>query len=198
MENVTGIVLCGGKSSRMGKNKGLCTVNGKPLIDYPVKSLEPICDKLIIGSNDPVYMQFGWPVVGDKITDIGPIGGIFSCLEKSDTEHNLILSCDMPFAGTELMRFLFDQRSGYRAVVPSFRGYPEPLCGYYHRDTRDDLLALIKADNYKLQNVLHRIKTNIIQVDEHLDFYKPWMFLNVNTEDQLIEDENIAQKMNHK
>jgi len=86
-------VLAGGASSRMGKDKGLCEFKGKSLVYYAIEALLPICDTIIISSNNTEdYQKFGFDVVVDQHKNIGPIGGIYSSLHKSITQHNLILN----------------------------------------------------------------------------------------------------------
>ena len=104
MQNkVTGIILSGGASRRMGQDKGLTLYRNKELIQYSIELLTPLCSQIIISSNDPTnYSKFGKQIVPDIIKGVGPIGGIFSSLKFTSTSGNLILSCDMPELSTEV------------------------------------------------------------------------------------------------
>ncbi|HHH55010.1 MAG TPA: molybdenum cofactor guanylyltransferase, partial [Bacteroidetes bacterium] len=133
MKNITGIILCGGKSCRFGEDKGLCTLAGKPMIEYPLSALNSICDEILISSNDPRYDNMGYKVIKDNIKNIGPIGGIFSALQQSKTEDNLIVSCDMPFVNEKLLNYILDNKNDH-LVAAAFEGqYVEPLCSYYNK-----------------------------------------------------------------
>ena len=77
MHNITGIVLSGGKSSRMGKEKGLCLLHDKPLVKYSIDVLKKVCHPIILGANREEYIKFGLPVVKDEINNIGPISNLF-------------------------------------------------------------------------------------------------------------------------
>ncbi len=98
-EEVTGIILSGGKSSRLGEEKGLALFNGKPLIQYAIDILKPVCDKIIISANNQLdeYAKFGFEIVEDQVKGIGPMAGLIAGLNKSVTRYNFVLSCDTPF-----------------------------------------------------------------------------------------------------
>jgi molybdopterin-guanine dinucleotide biosynthesis protein A len=97
---ITGIVLAGGRSSRMGEDKSLMKLNGKALVEYSINALRPLCDKVIISSNIAAYDFTGCEVWPDELPDQAPIIGIYSCLKRSETELNVILSCDIPLMST--------------------------------------------------------------------------------------------------
>ena len=70
----TGIILAGGKSSRMGSDKGLLPYKGKPLVTYAIEVLRPLTDRIIIVGNNEAYKQFDCPLIPDEIADCGPPG----------------------------------------------------------------------------------------------------------------------------
>lgn len=74
-KKITGFVLAGGRSSRMGEDKGLMRLAGKPLVMHLVEQLQPCVDELVLIANHPEYMQFGYRVVEDMVAEIGPMGG---------------------------------------------------------------------------------------------------------------------------
>ena len=130
---ISGIILSGGQSSRMGKEKGLCLLNGKPLIEYSFDLLKKFCSSIIISSNSNDYEYLGCQIVKDEIQGIGPAGGICSCLRASVNDENFIMSCDMPMLTDDLIRFLLSQKKDFDALIPLFNGFPEPLCAFYHK-----------------------------------------------------------------
>ena len=107
---LTGIILSGGKSSRLGKENGVCLLQGKPLIEYSFDLLKNFCDSIIISSSSNDYEYLGCQIVKDEIQGIGPAGGIFSCLRASGNDENFIMSCDMPMLTDDLIRFLLSQK----------------------------------------------------------------------------------------
>ena len=91
-KNITGIVLAGGKSSRMGTDKGLLKFNGKSFVQYSLDALKPLVSEIIIVSDDLNYDTFGLKRINDITKNAGPVAGICAGLEASSTEYNLILS----------------------------------------------------------------------------------------------------------
>ena len=118
--DTTGIILAGGKSSRMGADKGLLELGGKPLITYAFQALSGLCTTILISSSSEAYHSFGYQVIEDVFPGIGPMGGIYSALGKSKTEKNLILSCDLPFASKELMSYILQNSDVHQVAVPWF------------------------------------------------------------------------------
>ncbi|NCU32376.1 MAG: molybdenum cofactor guanylyltransferase, partial [Candidatus Moranbacteria bacterium] len=103
-EKATAIVLAGGKSSRMGEDKSLLPVNGRPLIAHIVDQLRDRFDEIIIGANDPEkYAFLNLPVVTDIEKDKGPLMGIYSCLNASTNDVNFVTACDIPVMNTKLI-----------------------------------------------------------------------------------------------
>jgi molybdopterin-guanine dinucleotide biosynthesis protein A len=90
----------------MGRDKGLCLLNGKSLVGYAIDVLKEVCHPVLISANTIDYKSFGYPVIRDKVSGIGPLGGIYSSLLKSSNELNFILSCDMPLISTDLVRYI--------------------------------------------------------------------------------------------
>ena len=184
---VTGIILAGGESNRMGKDKGLCEFKGKPLISYAIDALLPLCGTILISSNNiEDYQKFGYQVIIDKHEGIGPIGGIYSSLKKSVTKHNLIISCDTPFLNTPLLEFILDNSDNYEIVVPEHsNSLIEPLAAYYSSDIVNLLEISIKKKDYKLMNFLNKVKFKKINVDSIYGFSNK-LFINLNTPDDLL------------
>ena len=180
-------MLAGGASSRMGKDKGLCEFKGKSLVYYAIEALLPICDTIIISSNNTEdYQKFGFDVVVDQHKNIGPIGGIYSSLHKSITQHNLILSCDTPFVNTQLLKHIIQNIDNYDIVVPEHGdSYIEPLAGYYSSAIKNTLLQSIKKEDYKLMNLFSKVKFKSIKVDSIHGFSNK-LFKNLNTPNDLL------------
>ena len=185
--NVTGIILAGGASSRMRKDKGLCDFKGKPLIDYAIEALVPICGTILISSNNIVgYEDFGYQVVEDEIKGIGPIGGIYSGLRKSVTKHNLVISCDTPFLNTQILKYILSNSDNFDVVVPEHgKGLIEPLAAYYSSEIISQLESSIVRKDYKLMNFFKEVSFKSIKVDT-IPGYSTNLFKNLNTPDDLL------------
>lgn len=178
-EEISGFVLAGGKSSRMGRDKALLDFKGQALLAYMLDLIRPFCSGTFISGNNPEYQMFGVEVIPDMYADKGPISGIFSVLSSSQNEWNLIVSVDVPMVNNELLQYLIDNRSSYDAVVPVHSKGTEPLIALYHKRIVPIIQEMIQANDYKLMNLTRRINTNHVDCNELVCRY-PHLFLNVN------------------
>ncbi len=179
--SVTGIILSGGKSSRMGTEKGLIDFNGLPLISYAIKTLEQIAGRILVSANHPDYQQFGYEIVPDEILEFGPLGGLLSCLNQTRTEINFVLSVDTPNVTPELYHFLFNHISNQDIVIPEIEtSHYEPLCGFYHKNMRDIYKTFAENGNSKIPDAFNIVRFKPVNVI-HEPFYYPEYFANINT-----------------
>lgn len=183
--DITGIVLAGGKSSRMGSNKSLLRWKDNTLVEQAIQVLKPLCNKVVISSNNFVYDFTGCETWPDEIPQQAPIIGIYSCLKRSATEVNIVLSCDMPFASTELLKHLLGCSGKGAVVVPLHDGFMEPLCGIYKRSIIPDLEQQITTNEFSLHRFIESCPHHYAEIDEKLPFYHSRLFLNINTPDDL-------------
>ena len=185
IDGLTGILLCGGKSSRMGKEKGVCKLHNKSLIEYGVGALGKVIENIILGTDKSEFEYLGYPMVKDEFVGIGPLSGIYSCLKASTTDDNFILSCDMPLVTEELIRFIINNKEKYDAVIPMFNNFPEPLCAYYHKNIVPEIEKSIEDGVYKIQEVAKGLNTKYLNIDPSVDFFDDHLFYNINTPDEL-------------
>lgn len=193
---VTGIILAGGKSSRMGTEKGLLELCGKPLIIYAIEALSGLCGSIIISSSSEAYKSFDYHVVPDEFPGIGPMGGIYSALRQSQTEKNIVLSCDLPFVSTKLLSYVLQNAHGYQVAVPWLGNqHYEPLCGFYCLSVLDQMSSFIQKGNYKLPDLFEEITINRLVINKELNFFQEYQFLNVNSKDDLVTAENLMNSI---
>ena len=179
-QNITGVILAGGESKRMGSDKGLVVYKKIPLIEYSIKLLESFCNEIIISTNEPShYRQYGFQIVDDEYKNSGPMGGIHASLKKSVNYLNLILACDMPHITRQVIDALISHSTKDRITVPTLRGRREPLCGLYPRVTYFQLEHWLVAGRFKMQDFLQHAGTNYVSMDGFMD-----------------EPENIFKNMN--
>ena len=193
-EEVTGIILAGGRSSRMGKDKGLCSFRDKPLVSYAVDTLKPLCGEMMISANHfpEKYAAFGLPVVPDEIQNIGPMGGLHACLKRSKTQHNLVISCDTPFVSTNVFRLLLQHVENYQVVCPSHDTFLiEPLSAYYNTNILGDLEKAIQHKEFKMMRFLKRIRFRTVPVEKGQSVFRETLFLNLNTPEDLKRAEEL-------
>lgn len=192
---ITGIILAGGKSSRMGRDKGWIELNNKPLIHYAIEALKPYCDELFISSNSKEYNSLGYPIYEDKIKNCGPMGGIYSTLLFSSTPINMVLSCDMPLISTELIKYVLDKSVEGKISLPIHGvNFIEPLCAVYPLEAIPHLEKFIKEGKLKLIDLVNSIPTEQIKIDPSQYFYHPDIFLNINRPGDLERASSLLQK----
>ncbi len=189
----TGIILAGGKSERMGEDKGLTLLNNKPLVSYAIEAVKPLVAQILIVANTPGYEQFGYPVLGDLKPDCGPLGGMLTGLTHSQTDWNVVLSCDTPFVSSELLSHLIARADAEQAILPLHRGKVEPLAGWYHKSCLPAQEDLIDQRELKMRYVVTQLKRLEVPIDERFDFYAEWLFDNLNTPESLKQAEEILK-----
>lgn len=180
IQNTNAYILAGGKSSRMGTDKGLLLIDGKAMIQYVIEQLQPIFPKVIIVSNNLEYEKFGLEVIPDLIKDIGPAGGIYTALHHSNAQWNFIVSCDMPFITKEAIEFIFKTRKESQIVLLKNQENVEPLFGIYATNCETVWLQLIHQKTIKLQEMVLQFNLQTIAVEDNIIFNQSF-FKNINT-----------------
>jgi molybdenum cofactor guanylyltransferase len=136
---LTGLVLSGGESSRLGQEKGLLDLNGDPMLSYVVQSMLDLVDEILIsvgrGRADEYdeYREIGFEIVEDRETGAGPLEGLVCSLKAARGEYVLVGPCDTPFLRKEVCELILSRANGKEGAVPVVRGMYEPLHGAYER-----------------------------------------------------------------
>ena len=184
---VTGFVLAGGKSSRMGANKALLSLDGATLLQRTQQLLQSVCQRVFILGQKELYGSFG-ECVEDVYPECGPLGGIHAALLNSSTQFNLITAVDTPFLTAELLDYLVDQATQSQAVVttPRLGGFDQPLCSVYSREFLTIAEASLKSGTYKIVPLFPRQRTLVIREAELAEFgVTPEIFDNLNTPEDM-------------
>ena len=177
--DISGYILAGGKSSRLGTDKALLLVQDEPLLMRIKKLIDPFCKTVGISGLKTEYVDFNIRMVPDLYHGIGPISGIISSLKHSSTEWNLLVSVDTPFINTELIQSLIAQTGQYDCIIPEHDGGIEPLIGLYNRQILLQLEEIISQGDYKLQRVLAKLNTHYLDCNFLVQKY-PRLFFNIN------------------
>lgn len=181
MKNINAYILAGGKSSRMGTEKGLVQLNGKSFIEHIIQVLNKVNIQVYIIANTKAYDFLGYPVIADIVEDKGPLGGIYTALMHSQQQNNLIISCDVPFVQEELIKYLCEHiEASSQCIVPTHSGNSEPLCAIYNKDGMELIKEMISRNELGVRNALRKLKTNFIEVSDE-EFYSSMTFLNINS-----------------
>ena len=169
MENkITAIILAGGKSQRMGKDKGLLNLNGKTFIKHICDALQPIVgSNILIVSGSKEYDALGFTRVEDIIENKGPVGGLYTALAASKTKVNLVLSVDVPLVSKELLEWILKNHDETYMVTQTKSGdKTSPLIGVYDRSMRIVFGEHMAGNQLKLRQVIEDVKHQTLEVPE--------------------------------
>lgn len=182
----TAIILAGGKSSRMGEDKGFCSLHSLPMIQHVLNNVHKanVSDTIII-SNNSEYNKFGFPVFSDIYPDKGPLGGIFTGLSYSKSKNNLILSCDIPFVDHSVLELLMNQSNDYEINIVKFNNKIHPLIGTYHVSNLKDIEEHLLHNRLKMMDFLDTKQVNYLEIEKELPHLSSQVFENINTKKEL-------------
>ncbi|MEE9911437.1 MAG: molybdenum cofactor guanylyltransferase [Deltaproteobacteria bacterium] len=187
-DNITGIILAGGKNTRMGLNKAFLEIDGERLIDKTLNIYRQIFTEIIIVTNDPLsYIEFGDAAL---VTDIykakGPLGGIYTGLFYSKNSHAFACPCDMPFLNKNFIEYLIGQTGKYDVIVPELvEGY-QPLHAVYSRNCLPSIKRLLLADKLKITGFYRDVRVLAIGEEQIRPFDQDGrLFQNLNTPAEL-------------
>ncbi|MCX6297318.1 MAG: molybdenum cofactor guanylyltransferase [Bacteroidetes bacterium] len=176
---ITGIVLAGGKSSRMGTDKGVVEINGKKIIQYVIDVLKEVSDEILIIANNNNYNDLGFKVYKDIVKEHGPLGGIYTWLYHSLNELNVVVSCDTPLITKEVLLSLIENIDDNEIIVSRENGNIHPLCAVYKKQSVFKIKKQLDNGHLKLQEVVTMFKTRF------LDFDNEAIFSNLNTKEDV-------------
>lgn len=185
-DKITGILLAGGKSERMGREKGLIPVGDNLMYQFPLRVLESLSDKILISTCKQLDLKESHVQVCDVISGIGPISGLYTCLMHSETDLNLVVPYDLPLVNSGLFLHLLKHVNGYDVVIAAMEpGKPESLCGIYRKSVLPVIQEMIQEKNYAIHQLLPRVNSKLVIVDSSHPFFHEKLFSNVNSPDDL-------------
>jgi molybdopterin-guanine dinucleotide biosynthesis protein A len=196
---LTIVIQSGGRSQRMGRDKGLVPFLGKPLIERVIGRVAHLgAETLVTTNNLEDYRFLGVPLFPDLIPERGALGGIYTALSAAQNLHVAVVACDMPFVNAELLAAELDLLvdTGSDAVIPRTEGGTEPFHAVYQRDRC--LLAIqsaIEADKWRVDAWFPQVKLRYMSPEETAPYDPDQLaFWNVNTPEELQRAEQVASK----
>ena len=190
-EGVCGIVLAGGMSRRLGRNKALEPVGGSPLLQRVIGRLAQIASEVVVvvadlKTSESLPLPDGVTITADIYPGKGSLGGIFSGLSASRMQWGGVVACDMPFLNLELLLYMISLRAGHDAVVPVVDGRPEPTHAIYSRACLPNIEARLAADDLKIARFFDEVRVRYVSQEEVASLDPDFLsFFNVNTQDDL-------------
>jgi molybdopterin-guanine dinucleotide biosynthesis protein A len=193
-------ILAGGQSRRMGTDKALIrlTPNGPTLVERVVAAVRAVADDVFLVANDDRLAFLGLRTVPDVIPDAGSLGGIYSAVDGANSEHCLVVACDMPFLSVPLLRVLAMQQRDYDVLAPFLRvgenrqgkddGVYETLHAIYGRGALPAMRQQLDTGRYRIVGFFPQVRARIL-AEEEVRRHDPELrsFFNVNTPERLAE-----------
>jgi molybdopterin-guanine dinucleotide biosynthesis protein A len=200
-ENVTGVILAGGLSTRYGQNKALLRIGGVRLIERIAEEMKGIFTRVILVTNQRREFEYlRLPMVEDLIKGLGPIGGIYTGLSNISGQAGFFVACDMPLLYKGLIRYMVEAIDNYAAVVPLVGEWIEPLHAVYSRSCLGIIKGLIDEERYQVRLFYDRVSVRYVREDEIRRFCAPdEAFLNINTPEEfariqsLVKDQGVGK-----
>ncbi|MGP4060002.1 molybdenum cofactor guanylyltransferase [Halobacillus sp. H74] len=190
---VCGVVLNGGGSTRMGRDKADLLLGDVRVLDRITSTLSSITSQIVINQNQESHLLF--PIIEDRFDDAGPLGGIHAVMKERGEEWFLITASDTPFISAEVYHSILRFREQDRdAIIPVFEGRIHPLSGLYNRRILPELTGYLESGDRKVAGLLEKINT--YYMEELLDIPESDVsrhFFNMNTPEEYERAEELLK-----
>jgi molybdenum cofactor guanylyltransferase len=183
--DLSGFVLAGGASRRMGRPKALLPFRGESLVERQVRLLGQVARRVAVVGKPELFAGLNVPVLADLVPDCGPLAGIYTGLVSSSTEYNLFIGCDMPFLTARFLRWLTGRGLAGKSdvtVPESPEGKLNPLAAIYRRNVICVIQNALEGGEYSVRKFFPRVHCQVIHWPElaHAGFSRR-IFDNLNT-----------------
>ena len=187
-------IQAGGGSQRIGSDKALLPLAGKPLIEHLLMRLDDLGDEILVTTNRPQdYTFLGVRMISDPVPGLGSLHGLHTALDSARGRSVLVLACDMPFVSRPLLEHLVSLASRADVVVPRHEGHFEPLHALYDKQgCLPAIEAALAAGEKRLISFYPHVRLLPVEGNDlsRLD-PRGLSFFNINTLEDLTEAERI-------
>jgi len=164
---LTALVLCGGKSERMGRPKAFLPYQGTTMVGYILSTVRNLFTEVFLVTNEPeLYEDLGVDVVKDILPHRGPLGAILSGLLVANNQHSFVFACDMPFIDKKLVRKMCGSRENNDVLVLAHQNGIEPLIGIYSKNCIKPLEESLFAGDSSLQEFVSTLNAKAFFYEE--------------------------------
>ena len=182
-EDASAIILAGGQSRRMGRDKRFLDIEGLPLVEHVYRQLEAGFSEVLLSVAGEGHVPGLPPArqIADRYPDTGPMGGVASVLEKSRYRVNFVTACDIPWIPMNLVREMLRRAKDYQIVVPVDKsGRYETLFAVYSQETLPLMRELLESGERRIRMLYDRVDTCYVNIPE-------WVNLrNLNTREDYL------------
>lgn len=179
------LILCGGKSSRMGTDKALLPFHEKTLLEHVIDVSRTLDLPIHLVGNPTTYHRFGLPVIPDEVESQGPLRGLLSGMKATNWEKTLLLSCDTPFLKRELLIHLLEEGKDYDALIPRINGKIHPLVGVYGKKAQLIAKEMLNQGQFRMISLLDAMNCRILDLSDHPVFGNEKLYVNMNTPEEV-------------
>lgn len=166
---VTGIILAGGSSRRMGQNKAELDLGGVPVLQRVASTVSRVSDEVIIAAGRNLRQQLPADVsarwVGDPPGGAGPLAGLVAGLAAARHDAAIVVAADMPFLNEDLLAYLLEALEGHDVVVPVIGGREQPLHAAYSRNALTTAQSLLQSGVVSMKEVLGQLQVRYVPED---------------------------------
>jgi molybdopterin-guanine dinucleotide biosynthesis protein A len=194
ISGVSCVVLAGGESRRMGRDKAHVKLAGSSMLERVLKVVAPLFDDVMVSRKNKDGDIKGVRIIEDQLDGHGPVIGLCSALQQTRHPNVFVTACDMPFISAGLITHLISLHSGFDVVVPVRDGRPEPLFAVYSTACLDELLERVKQGNRGLTSFIRQTDLRVHYVEtQQLQQHDPALhsFVDVDSASMLAEAETI-------
>jgi molybdopterin-guanine dinucleotide biosynthesis protein A len=187
-KGITGIILSGGKSIRMGENKAFIEIEGMPIIKRIHSLFERIFEEIIIVTNEEeLYRTLNAKICSDLFQNGGVIGGLYTGLFFSSLPYSFCVASDMPLLKESVIEYLIRNMEDYDVVVPRTKDGLQPLHAIYSKQCLDPIKIIIAQKKHRIIDLYEMVRTKIIEEYEFISLDpERESFININTPDELL------------
>ena len=184
---MTGVILAGGESTRMGKNKAFIEINGKRIIDRTVSLFREIFDDVLLVTNTPLdYIELKVRIVTDLVSGKGSLGGIYTGLFFSSSPKAFFVGCDMPFLDRRVIEYFLSLAQTADIVVQRTKDYWQPLHAIYPRTLLKPIERLLQQGELSIIKAYQGMRVREVTGEELKPFDPDLHTLsNINTPEEL-------------
>ncbi len=181
--DVTGVILAGGRSRRMGQDKATLVVDGERMIERTLRVIRPLFSRILIAGDRPDLASATVPAIPDRYPG-SALGGIHGGLAAAETPWIFVLPCDLPYPDASLIRRMLDCRPGFEVVIPPTAHGLEPVFALYHKNSLPLMEGMLQRGEYRILDLFPRLPTCYLDLDVTS---RQWQraLLNLNTPQDL-------------
>lgn len=193
---MTSIVLAGGKSLRLGREKALEEIGGQRLLQRVIERLSPLGDEIIVVTSSSNQLpDLGAKMVIDSYPGKGVLVGLYSGLKEAASFHSLVVGCDMPFLNLALLRHLIALSPGFDVVIPRVGEEVEPLHAVYSKNCLVPIEARLRGGKLRIADFFPAVRVRYVENAEIEKFDPQHLsFFNINSDADLERARALLEK----